>query len=321
MQKTTTSVLTIIGLLVAGSLIFFLFNNSDTPENQPPIADSSAYMKGYNVYAIQTPPGAMFAGETVPVERWYVREALDREFLVNSYWHSATLLLIKKAPKYFPIIEPILAEEGVPDDFKYLACIESALMPTAQSPANAVGIWQFIKSAGTQYGLEINSEVDERYHIEKSTRAACKYLKSAYRKFGNWTLAAASYNRGLAGIDKRLKEQNANSYYDLLLNPETARYVYRIVAVKYILEDANSYGFRVRPEDKYHYIPTQKIAISSNVEDWAAWAKQQGINYPILKDLNPWLRQTYLKNPSKKTYQLELPATGYADFDYTSYPN
>lgn len=308
----------LILIILAG--IFFTFNNSLHFEHQKLTAsDSSDYMRNYNVYAIAAPSSVHFAGEHAPLERWYVKEALDRELLVNTYWQSQTLLLIKRANRYLPTITAILNEKGVPDDLKYVAVIESGLIPTIVSPAGATGMWQFMKGTGRDYGLEINSEVDERYHIEKATRAACEYLREAKDSLGNWTLAAAAYNAGLSGIRNQMERQDASNYYDLLLNPETGRYIYRILAIKTILENPSQYGFKFHSSDLYSRIPTKQLAVDSEITDLAAWAKQQGVNYPILKEFNPWLRQSYLKNKARKTYYIAVPEQGWADFQYSSY--
>ncbi len=308
--------LTIITALFA---IFIVFNMSTSKDN--PLLESSDYMKNYNVYALELPKSVNFAGETAPLERWYVKEGLDRELLVNTYWQSNMLLLIKRSNRFFPMIERILKEEQVPNDLKYIAVTESGLIPTIVSPSGASGLWQFMKGTGKEYGLEINKEVDERYNIEKATRAACQYLKDARDSLGNWTLAAAAYNAGKNGIKKQMERQDASNYYDLLLNPETGRYVYRILALKTILENPHKYGFKFRKEDLYEEIPTRKIKVTESVDDLAAWAKQHGINYPILKEFNPWLRQSYLKNKHKKTYDIKVPKQGWANFQYSSFKN
>lgn len=296
-------------------IVLYLFVNATTKEEN----ENVEYMKKYNVYALKIPKSANFAGEYAPLERWYVREAFDRELLVNTYWQSQMIMIIKRANKYFPIIEPILAEEGVPDDLKYVAVIESALMPLAVSPAKARGIWQFMARTGKEYGLEVSGDVDERYHIEKATRAAVAYFKNSYNQFGNWTMAAAAYNAGDRGIRNQAERQDASNYYDLLLNPETGRYVYRILAVKEILNNPVKYGFKVHKDDMYYSIPTRKVKVDTTITNFASWAKEQGVSYAILKDLNPWLRQNQLLNKSKRTYYIELPEEGWADFDYSNY--
>lgn len=257
--------------------------------------------------AVEVPDTVYFAGERMPLERFDVREALDRELLSNAYFHSQTLRFIKLAPRYFNIIEPILKEKGVPDDFKYLAVAESGFNPRAVSPASAVGLWQFLRSTAREFGLEVNSEVDERYHVVKSTYAACDYLLNSYEKYGNWTLVAASYNRGLTGIQKQLDRQKCDNYYDLLLNSETQRYVFRITALKLILSDPEKYNLIITDEEKYPIIETKQIEIIGKVEHFADFAIEQGINYKLLKDFNPWLRENYLSNNAGKKYILDIP--------------
>jgi membrane-bound lytic murein transglycosylase D len=264
----------------------------------------------YNVYALPMPKDLNFAGENVPLEDPDVYERMDRELLVNTYWQSNALLLMKRAHKYFPIIEPILEEYGVPDDFKYLAVIESSLTQ-AVSPARATGVWQIMEGTGKDYKLEINSNVDERYHIEKSTRVACEYFLKSKKQFGSWTMAAAAYNAGNTGISRQLTRQDVNDYYDLLLGEETGRYVFRILAVKEIMEDPKKYGFNFSEEDLYSPIPTYTVKVSSPVEDFAKFAKDNGINYKILKIHNPWLREAHLNNKSGKEYEIEIPQQGH----------
>lgn len=264
----------------------------------------------YNVYALPIPENMDFAGEPVPLDNPDIMERMDRELLVNTYWQSNALLLFKRANKYFPLIEPLLKKHGLPDDFKYLAVAESGLEYTS-SPAGASGIWHFMKGTGLEYGLEINDYVDERYNLEKATMVAAKYLKNSKEKFGSWTMAAASYNAGVGGMNKQINRQSETSYYDLLLNTETSRYVFRILAIKEIMNNPKKYGFNFREKDLYTNIPTFKVKVDKPVEDWAEWVKQYGINYKILKLHNPWLRDTYLKNSSGKEYFIEIPEKGY----------
>ena len=263
----------------------------------------------YRVYALKLPASLEFSGESVPLDKPDIRERLDKELLVNTYWQSNMILLLKRANKYFPLIEEILKEEGVPEDFKYLAVIESAL-ENVRSPRGAKGFWQIMPSTAKEYGLEVNSNVDERYHIEKSTRVACNYLKKAKKRFGTWTLAAASYNRGMSGIDRLLKKQITDNYYDLLLNAETSRYVFRILAVKEIMSNPQRYGFIYEPQDLYKPIPVRKIGLDTAINNIAIFAKEQSVNYKILKIHNPWLIQNHLKNKSRKYYEIEIPDNG-----------
>lgn len=251
-----------------------------------------------------------FSGEDVPTFIADVQERLDKEMITNMNYHTNTTLVIKRANKVFPIIEPILAKYGVPDDFKYLAVIESSLV-NAVSPAGARGVWQFMPATAKEKGMEVSDEVDERYHLEKSTEAACKYLLVAKEKFGSWTLAAASYNGGMAGISNKMKEQHVNDYYDLLLTEETSRYVFRILALKEIMKNSEKYGFSIPKEALYYNIPTRKLVIDSSITDLAQFAKSQGVNYKILKIHNPWLRDKKLTNTSGKKYEIEIPTSGY----------
>jgi membrane-bound lytic murein transglycosylase D len=256
------------------------------------------------------PTSVDFAGEKAPLQISDVRERLDRELLVNANLHSATILIMKRANRAFPVIEPILKQYGVPDDFKYLAVIESALT-NAVSAAGAKGVWQFMPETAKEKGMEVNDVVDERYHLQKSTEGACKYLVKAKEKLGSWTLAAASYNGGMGGLSRKLEEQRVSSYYDLMLTDETYRYVFRILALKEIMKNPALYGFDVSKDELYENIPTKKIEVDSSITDLATFAKTQGINYKILKIHNPWLRDKKLDNPTKKKYQIEIPIGGY----------
>jgi hypothetical protein len=286
----------IVILGMAGLLASFLFYGV--------VSDNSKYAPvGYSLKMD-------FSGEEVPTFMADVQERLDKEMITNMNYHTNTTLVIKRANKVFPIIEPILAKYDVPDDFKYLAVIESSLV-NAVSPAGARGVWQFMPSTAKEKGMEVSNEVDERYHLEKSTEAACKYLISAKEKFGSWTLAAASYNGGMNGVAKKMEEQHVDNYYDLLLTEETSRYVFRILALKEIMSNSDKYGFSIPKEALYYSIPTKKIVIDSSITDLAKFAKTQGVNYKILKIHNPWLRDKKLTNTSGKKYEIEIPTSGY----------
>ena len=239
----------------------------------------------YGVFAIEIPESLEFAGEKVPLMNFDTRESLDRELLVNTYFHSQTLLYIKKTPRYFPVIEPILEEYNIPEDFKYMPLAESGLS-NAISPANAVGYWQLMKGTAIENGLEVNSEVDERYHLEKSTVAACKYLQKSYKKYQNWTMVAASYNNGRRGVDRQIQRQDETNYYDLLLNEETARYIFRILALKTILQEPEKYGFYFDEEDLYKPLESYEVIVDTAVTSFADFAKSFNTNYKILKFLN-----------------------------------
>jgi len=258
------------------------------------------------VFALDIDEAYSFAGETVTLDEHDLRERMDKELLVNTYWQSNMMLMIKRSNKYFPTIERILKEEGVPDDFKYLAVIESGL-ENVNSPAGAKGFWQIMKTTGREMGLEVNSNVDERYHIENATRVACTYLKKAKKKLGSWTLAAASYNRGISGINRLLEKQQAETYYDLLLNSETRRYVFRILAMKEILSKPAHYGFVFEAQDLYTEIPVYTVEVDTAISNIARFAKTMGVNYKQMKIHNPWLLQNHLNNKSRKLYHIKLP--------------
>jgi membrane-bound lytic murein transglycosylase len=265
-----------------------------------------SFFNNYKVYAIDLPEKLDFAGERVPIEDPDVYERLDREFLVNTYWQSNGLLYIKRANKYFPIIEPILKRNNIPDDFKYLALIESGLT-NAVSPAGASGFWQFMKSAAKEYGLEVGDQVDERYHLEKATQAACDYLNAAKRSTGSWTMAAAAYNAGVTGMNRQANLQETNNYYDLWLNNETSRYVFRILAVKEIMKNPKKYGFIFDKRHLYNELPTYSVMIDSSITNLISFAKQYNITYKDLKIYNPWLRDRKLENKDGKTYYIKIP--------------
>lgn len=263
----------------------------------------------YNIYSLSIPSEVTFAGESIPLNDFEVLERLDRELHVNTYWHSQTILFFKRANRWFPVIEPILAKNNIPDDFKYLALIESGF-ENVVSPAGATGFWQFMKATGSEYGLEINDEVDERYNVEKATEAACRYLLNSYEKFGSWSLVAASYNAGMGRISSQMERQLATNYWDLLLNSETERYVFRIAAIKVIFEKPDNFGFNIRKKDLYKNFSVFNDTITGPIENFASYAKEKNINYKLLKFFNPWLRESYLKNKLGKTYVIKLPKEG-----------
>lgn len=304
-MKILQKALAFVGLLSLCTLFIYALQDAPTDENF-----ETKLINDYNVYALQVPGDLNFAGEPMPLENPDILERMDRELLVNTYWQSNGLLMFKRAKKYFSIIEPILAKNGVPDDFKYLAVIESGLT-NAVSPAGARGVWQIMPATGRENGLEVNKNVDERYNLQKATEVACKYLLKSKSKLGSWTLAAAGYNAGNAGVSRRLKEQGVEGYYDLLLGEETGRYLFRIVALKEILSNPKKYGFNFREKDLYTNIPTYKVEVDSAVTDFTQFAQSFGINYKILKLHNPWLREPHLNNKSKKPYYVEIPKEGY----------
>lgn len=272
------------------------------------------FNSNYKTFNIRIPKNLNFAGEKVPVNDFSVHDAMERELVINTYWQSQSLLLHKRANRWFPVIEPILIKNNIPEDFKYIALIESQLTNVV-SPQGATGFWQIVEATGTGYGLEITDEVDERYNVVKSTEAACKYFKEAYKIFNNWTLVAASYNIGMGGLQGQLDKQKVTKYYDLLLNEETARYVYRILAMKEIIARPKVYGYMIRKKDLYPVIQTKKIIIDSTIHNLADFAISQKINYKILKMFNPWLRTNSLTNSGNKKYVIELPKNGVEIYD------
>lgn len=258
-----------------------------------------------DLYQNWLPKNVHFAEEPTPLEIPDVRERLDRELLVNANWHSNTFLMIKRANRAFPVMEPILKQYGIPDDFKYLAVIESGLVNVV-SPAGAKGIWQFMPETAKMYGLEVNNQVDERYHLQKSTEAACKYLLDAKKKYGNWTLAAASYNAGMQGIQNRLDQQKSSNYYDLHLGEETSRYVFRIIAMKEVMENSQKYGYRLSPQELYYQPSVETIRVTESIPSLVDFAIQNGMNYKELKLLNPWLREDKLMISHNKSYEIAV---------------
>lgn len=280
-----------------------LLTNAISTQN---ITDAKNTSDTYKIKALKLPPNLNLAGERVPLEMQDIKERMDRELLVNTYWQSNGLLLIKRVHKYFPILEPLLKKYGLPDDFKYLAVAESALIDETSS-AGAAGMWHFMRGTGKEYGLEINKNVDERYNIEKSTKVAAEYLIKAKERLGSWTLAAAAYNAGNYGIAKRLKAQRVTSYYDALLPDETERYVFRIIALKEVLSNPKKYGFIFDQSDLYTLPTTKTVKVDTVITNIANFAKHFGTNYKELKLHNPWLRQNKLNNKSRKMYEIKIP--------------
>ncbi len=293
-----------IGLYILGTLgtigLFILFWNSKTgPVNILP--DSNIV-----VATPEIPDSLTFCGEPVPMEYFDVMESLERELTVNCYWHSQTIWLLQKANRYFPVIERVLKENNIPDDFKYLAVAESGL-DNVVSPAGATGFWQLMEGTAQDYNIEINSEVDERYNLEKATEVASKYIQESYDKYKNWTLTAASYNVGRRGIDRQIERQKETNYYNLLLNDETARYIYRILAFKLVFENPSLYSFNLSEKDLYQPLTYHEVEINSPIKSWADFAIEHGTNYKMLKILNPWLRDSMLSNKTEKTYIIKVP--------------
>ena len=298
-MNKTLRFLSILCVLIITVLFYNGINKSETDPK-------TSTHKTYNIKALKFPENLNLAGERVPLEKNDVRERMDRELLVNTYWQSNGLLLIKRANKYFPILEPLLKKYGLPDDFKYLALAESAFIDETSS-AGAAGIWHFMKSTGKEYGLEINSNVDERYNIEKSTKVAAEYLIKSKKRFNSWTLAAASYNAGNYGISKRLKTQQVDNYYDAKLPDETERYVFRIIALKEVISNPIKYGFSFDQEDLYTMPKTKTITVDTTIVNIASFAKTLGISYKELKIHNAWLRENKLNNKSRKVYEIKIP--------------
>ncbi len=288
----------VVGLVVVSG--FFIFATTDEIKDKVETTESVSYF----------PVVANFANEEVPLQIADVKERLDRELIVNINLHSSTILAIKRANRVFPIIEPILKRNGIPDDFKYLAVIESGLVNVV-SPAGARGVWQFMPETAKERGMEVTDGVDERYDLIKATEGACSYFLSAKGKFGSWTLAAASYNGGMGGVNKQMDIQSESNYYDLLLTEETSRYVFRILALKEIMKNPKKFGFELPTADLYQLLPSKKVEVDSTVTDLVAFAKAQGINYKVLKIHNPWLRDRKLDNPTNKKYSIEIPLSGY----------
>ncbi len=304
--------ITIAGFVILAVLTAFFINatlpllNDDQNERD--------FRNAYKIYSVPIPSKLDFAGEAVPLEYAFVRENLDREISINTYWASATLTIFKRANRYIPIMEPIFRKYGVPNDLAYVAMIESQLSNVI-SPAAAVGFWQFTKAAAIENGLEVNDEVDERYNIQKSTEAACKVFRSAYDKFGSWTLAAAAYNAGRTRIVNAVSDQENHNFYHLYLNDETSRYLYRILALKLISKEPQQYGFYLRNKDLQATIPMEKIEIDTPIDNLLTFARKYGASYKTLKDYNPWLRKPKLSNLKKKTYVIEFPKPGYLLYD------
>lgn len=310
-KKNTYLLIAIIIILFSAIGFTYFYLNAkikDAIRQQPIIITENER----RIYSPPVPDSLSFCGERVPLEDFDVRERIEREFLVNTYWHSATLLYLKRANRWFPVIEKILEENGIPDDFKYLAVAESGLINVV-SPAGAVGLWQLMEATAKKYGLEINNEVDERYNVEKSTLAACKYLKEAKAKLGSWTLAGASYNLGVTGIENQIQKQQTKNYYNLYLNEETYRFIARIIALKEIFKNPKNYGFYVTDDELYPELEYDEINVNYSIKDLVTFAKSQGINYKLLKLFNPWLRNSSLQNKSKKTYIIKIAKGSYVN--------
>ncbi len=312
-----SKVLVFLSVIAFGVIIGGLFFSSRPAVNNRVVETSVGPQEIYFT-AVTLPEKLDFADEDVPLGNFDIRESLDREMLIVANFHSQELLYLKKAKRYFSAIEPILKKNDIPDDFKYVALAESGFLEKIVSPSGAVGLWQFMKSAAIQYGLEVNDEIDERYHIEKSTEAACRYLKHSFEKYHNWTMVAASYNAGITGMNRQIDVQDSKNYYDLLLNEETSRYIYRILALKLVISEPEKYGFKVSEEEKYPVIPCSEVKITGSIKSFTDFARANNINYKLFKQFNPWLRQPYLKNPKGEVYTVKIPEVGkYRKFVFT----
>lgn len=296
-------------LLLAGVICVHLFSFSTATD--PDLDYQRQFNERYRIFSLSPPEDLSFCGEAVPMNKIDVRERLDRELLVNTYWQSNSVLAHKRAHRWFPVIEPILAREGVPDDLKYIALTESGLTNVI-SPVGATGYWQFMKETGIAYGLRVDEEVDERYNVVRSTEAACRYLKASKERFGSWAMAAAGYNLGHGGLEKQVGRQSTKDYFNLLLPEETSRYVFRILAMKAIITDPERYGFHLREKDLYPQYNTRSVSITGPIENLNDFAVRQGTDYKTLKLLNPWLRDIKLSSTKGGVYTVLLPGD---DFD------
>jgi membrane-bound lytic murein transglycosylase D len=270
----------------------------------------------YSIRSYKLPDHVTFADEKMPLDNFDTRESLEREILISAYRHSSTILIIKRANRYLPIIEKILKKNNIPDDFKYLVAAESEYSNMV-SPAGATGFWQIMPETGREQGMEINTIVDERYDVEKSTQFACDFFLKSYEKYGNWTLTAASYNGGRARIDEQIEIQHQKNYYDLLLSEETARYIFRAVAYKLIITDPESYGFNIGKDDLYPELKYYDVKVDSSITDFSGFAEKFGTNYKMIKFLNPWLRKPYLTPKPNKDYLIKIPAEGMRNIEKT----
>lgn len=308
-MTNSKSVRIFIASIFTGTIIIIMsivmgFMSFGNPSSIKVSSDTSFLNRTYKL-----PDTVVFAGERMPLENFDTRESLEREILTSAYRHSSTILIIKRANRYLPVIEKILEKNGIPDDFKYLVAAESEYSNMI-SPAGATGFWQIMPETGKEVGMEINSVVDERYSVEKSTQFACDYFKKSYEKYGNWTLVAASYNGGRAAVDEQIGIQKQNNYYDLLLSEETARYIFRAVAYKLVISDPEKYGFTISKDELYPVLKYREVAVDTAVADFSKFAEQFGTNYKLLKLFNPWLRKPYLTPKPNKVYIIKIPVEG-----------
>ncbi len=307
MKTTTKAAAYFLSGLAIGAVVVTTVASRKIDPATTPVEMSAEGRPHYKWYAPHVPSSIDFCGENVPLDRWEVREKLDRELLVNTYLHGSQLYILKLAGRYFPIIEERLKANGVPPDLKYVCVAESALQQNAWSSVGAASFWQFMKDTGPRYGLEINDEVDERFNVVKATDAACQYFKEAYSKFGSWTAAAASYNCGMAGFAKQAEFQQSNNYYDLIFPEETNRYVFRIVALKHLLSNAKKYGMMIEEGDEYKPLKARTVMVDKSITNLTEFAVANGTTYKMLKIYNPWLRDRKLTVKPGKTYEIQLP--------------
>jgi membrane-bound lytic murein transglycosylase D len=303
-KKTILSVIVLVCLMLS---IYAVSGGFKVFSNTP--SDSFSSDTTYSNKTYKIPATVTFAGEKMPLDNFDTRESLERELLTSAYRHSSTILIIKRANRYLPVIEKILKKNDIPDDFKYLVAAESEYSNVI-SPAGATGFWQIMKETGREEGMEINDIVDERYDIEKSTQFACEYFRKSYEKYGNWTLAAASYNGGRAAMDEQIQIQKQTNYYDLLLSEETSRYIFRAVAYKLVISDPESYGFEIKKDELYAPLNYFEVSVDTAITDFSKFAEKYGTNYKLLKFLNPWLRKPYLTPRAGKSYMIKIPAEG-----------
>ena len=313
MKKFIRKAIPICIYICIGMCIPLLLGNQKVGDKEMPQSKVAAL-----AVVPEVPSEVHFADEAIKLDRADLRERMDREITAFTYSHQLTLLMIKRANRYFPIVEPILKECGVPDDLKYLMVIESNLSPQAKSSVGAAGMWQFMPETGRKYGLEVNANIDERYNIEKATRAACAYLKESYDMYGDWMTVAASYNAGQNGITRRLEKQGVDNAMDLWLVEETSRYMFRILTAKMVLESPKTYGFMLKRSQLYPYIaPKEIVTTTQQIDDLTAFAKKHGVTVAQLKEENPWLREYTMNNKSGRTYRLRIPDVEALHYDPT----
>ena len=306
MKARTKLLFTALAGMITGAAILATFAFDAPNPGDETISIKPDGRLQYKWYAPELPKAISFAGEAVPLDRWEVRERLDRDVLMNYYTHGSLLYILKLSSRYFPLIEEHLKANDIPDDFKYLCVAESSLQHLTSS-AGAQSFWQFLGGTATQYGLQVDAEVDERYDVAKATDAACKYFRAAYEKFGSWTAAAASYNCGMGGYNSQVTFQGSTNYYDLLLPEETNRYIFRILALKYLISGASKMGYIIQPQDAYKPFRTRNITVTESIPNLAEWAKAQGSSYKMVKTVNPWLRTRALTVKGGKSYEIAVP--------------